>query len=122
MEPLKFATLHECLNDFQKRFNDHARVKKLIINWNRAILVEAPDSAAVATMVIENLMMTALKNEANPSHENSIHLQASESTLIRIFSGQYNPSHAVLEGDLAVFASEKDKVKLEAIAVVIWGL
>jgi hypothetical protein len=73
-------------------------------------------------MVIENLMMTAVKNEANPSNENSIHLQASESTLIRIFSGQYNPSHAVLEGDLAVFSSEKDKVKLEAIAVVIWGL
>ena len=122
MEPKQFATLGECLADFQHTFNNHARVKKLINNWNRAIVVEATDSAVVATMVVENLVMTGVKEGAHADRDYPIHLQAAEPTLIRIFSGQYNPAHALIEGELAVFSSEKDKVKLEAITMVIWGL
>jgi hypothetical protein len=122
MKPLRFQTLKDCLADFQQRFNDHTRVKKLIPKWDRFIVVEASDSAAVATMVIKDLFMTEVRAGAHPGPTDPILLQASEPTLIRIFSGDYNPAHALIEGDLAVFSSEKDKVKLEAITMVIWGL
>jgi len=39
-----------------------------------------------------------------------------------VFSGDYNPAHALIDGELAVFSNEKDKVKLEAITMVIWGM
>ena len=121
-KPLKFATLDACLADFKNTFNKHERVKKLINNWNRSIVVESNNSDALATMVIKDLAMTDVKPGAHPSEDFPIHLQGSEPTLIRIFSGDYNPAHALIEGDLAVFSSEKDKVKLEAITMVIWGL
>ena len=117
-----FTALSECLNKFQNTFNDNARVKKLIKNWDRSIIVEATDTNVTLTMVIADLLMTEVKDGAHPNEEYPIHLQGSEDTLIRIFSGDYNPAHALIDGELAVFSSEKDKVKLEAITMVIWGI
>src|SRR5262245_51782139 len=99
MKPLRFQTLTDCLSDFQQRFNNHARVKKLIVKWDRSIVVEASDSAAVATMVIRELIMIEVRPGAHPAANDPILLQASEPTLIRIFSGDYNPAHALIEGD-----------------------
>jgi putative sterol carrier protein len=117
-----FATLSECLHHFQSTFNDNSRVKKLIKNWERSIIVEATDTNATLTMVISDLIMTDVKEGAHPDEDNPIHLQAAQDVLIRVFSGDYNPAHALIDGELAVFSSEKDKVKLEAITMVIWGM
>ena len=110
------------MNHFEHTFNENARVKKLIKNWDRSIIVEATDNNVTLTMVIADLLMTEVKEGAHPNEDYPIHLQASEDTLIRIFSGDYNPAHALIDGELAVFSSEKDKVKLEAITMVIWGM
>ena len=118
----KYDNVSDCLRDFQATFNDNARVKKLIKSWNRKIVVEGMDTGAVMTMAVEDLLMTDILEGAHPNGENPIHLQAQQETLIRIFSGSYNPAHALIDGELAVFSSEKDKVKLEAITMVIWGI
>lgn len=118
----KFNTLVDCLKHFQETFNNNARVHKLIKNWDRSVIVEATDTEAVLTMMISDLAMTEVKAGAHPEGDNSIHLQAAQDTLIRIFSGDYNPAHALIDGELAVFSSEKDKIKLEAITMVIWGM
>jgi len=49
-------------------------------------------------------------------------LQAAQEALVRIFTGKYNPAHALIDGALAVFSGERDKVKLEAIAMIIWRM
>ena len=122
MTPAKHTTLAACLNEFQNTFNANARVKKLIKNWKRSIIVDATDTGAVMTMVIDDLLMSDVKDGAHPDEDYPIHLQGSQDTLIKIFSGDYNPAHALIDGELAVFSNEKDKVKLEAITMVIWGM
>jgi hypothetical protein len=116
------ATLEECLTDFRERFNDNARVKKLIVGWNRDILVEPLDAPTSYTMVIENLQMTSVSTGIDQGHDGQVHMQADEEILKRIFTGEYNPAEALIDGNMAVFSEERDKVKLEAIAMVIWGL
>jgi hypothetical protein len=116
------ATLEECLTDFRDRFNDNARVKKLIVGWNRDILVEPLDAPTAYTMVIENLQMTSVSAGIDQGHDGQVHMQADEEILKRIFTGEYNPAEALIDGNMAVFSEERDKVKLEAIAMVIWGL
>ena len=119
----QFTDLKECLEDFQQRFNTNARVKKLVKNWNRQVLVEATDTAAVYTMHIEDEELRRIEEgRAEGDDEYLVHLQASNETLMEIFSGNYNPSTALLDGMLSVFSNERDKVKLEACAMVIWGL
>ena len=114
----EFAT---CLNSFQDTFNNHARVKKLIKKWSRSVMLEATDTGAKHSLIIENLELKEIRDgliESDPP----VHLQAEEAILIRIFSGDYNPATALIDGALAIFSDERDKVKLEAIAMVIWGL
>ncbi len=114
--------LEGCLAKFQTTFNENARVKKLIKGWDRAVVVDATDTAKIRSMIIRDLALTEIRDGAVLDGENPIHLQGPEATLIDIFSGNYNPAHALIDGALAVFSSEKDKVKLEAITMVIWGL
>ena len=116
------ATLEECLQDFRDRFNDNERVKKLIAGWNRDVLVEPLDAPTAYTMTIENLAMTSVSPGISADGENQVHMQADEDILKRIFTGDYNPATALIDGNMAVFSAERDKVKLEAIAMVIWGL
>ena len=120
----QFTDLRECLEDFQQRFNTNGRVRKLVKNWDRQVMVEATDTGAVYTMHIEDAQLQRI-DEGRPDggdDEYLVHLQATNETLMEIFSGNYNPSTALLDGMLSVFSNERDKVKLEACAMVIWGL
>lgn len=119
------SELGTCLLDFQKTLNENGRVKKLLKKWDRAIFFEATDNQEQFTMIVADQLITAIEPGLDlngMSQEERILLQADAETLIRIFSGEYNPATAHIDGALAVYSSDKDKVKLEAIAMVIWGL
>ena len=118
---LETSTQEACLHDFRDRFNGNARVKKLINGWNREILVEPLDAPTPYTMTIADLELTTVCTGMRGG-DGQVHLQADEEVLKRIFTGDYNPATALIDGALAVFSAERDKVKLEAIAMVIWGL
>jgi hypothetical protein len=119
----QFTDLRECLEDFQQRFNTNERVRKLVKNWDRRVMVEPTDAGTVYTMHVEDEQLRAIEEgPADSDDEFLVHLQASNETLMEIFSGNYNPSTALLDGMLSVFSNERDKVKLEACAMVIWGL
>jgi hypothetical protein len=116
--------LWSCLEDFQQKFNTNPRVRKLVKNWNRQILIEATDTGETCTMLISDEELQRIVPGPPPDPEDGylIHLQAEDGTLVDIFSGVFNPSNALLDGLLSVFSHDKDKVKLEALAMVIWGL
>ncbi|MBD0339042.1 MAG: SCP2 sterol-binding domain-containing protein [Thermoleophilia bacterium] len=119
----QFTDLKECLDDFQQRFNTNERVRKLVKNWDRQVMVEATDTGAIYTMYVEDAEMRRIEEgRSEGDDEYLVHLQATNETLMEIFSGNYNPSTALLDGMLSVFSNERDKVKLEACAMVIWGL
>jgi len=60
--------------------------------------------------------------DADEEAEGVVHLQAEQDVLQQIFAGQYNPATALVDGALAVYSADRDKVKLEALAMVIWRL
>ncbi|HSE18449.1 MAG TPA: SCP2 sterol-binding domain-containing protein [Pyrinomonadaceae bacterium] len=118
-----YTDLEECLQQFRSTVNANQQVKKILAGWDRTILLEATDTQSLLTLVVQDRMVTDLKAGAPDENEdNLIHLQASEENLIKIFSGQYDASTALIDGELAVFSSEKDKVKLEAVSIVLWGM
>jgi hypothetical protein len=122
-EPAQSTGLRESLEDFQARFNTNERAKKLVKNWNRQIYVEPTDGADSYTMIVEDQVLHTIE-EGAPDGEDEflVHLQAENATLVEVFSGNYNPSKALLDGMLSVFSNDRDKVKLEACAMVIWGM
>jgi len=118
------SSLLASLQDFQNRFNNDARVKKLIKGWNRYLKVDGTDTGEIYTLTIQYLAVTNIEAGCTlaDDDENVIALQAAQEALVRIFTGKYNPAHALIDGALAVFSGERDKVKLEAIAMIIWGM
>ena len=119
----QFTGLRECLEDFQQRFNTNERAKKLVKNWDRQIYVEPTDGGTDYTMTVENQQLTTI-DEGGPEGDDEflVHLQAKNDILMEVFAGRYNPSTALLDGMLSVFSNDRDKVKLEACALVIWGM
>jgi putative sterol carrier protein len=112
------------LLEFRQRFNTNDKVKKLIKNWNRLILLSAKDTGSKYGLVVRNDEMVEVRSASNADDDADelVHLEADESVLRDIFSGKYNPATALLDGALAVFSADRDKVKLEALAMVIWRL
>lgn len=111
----------QSLQEFGERFNGNERIRRLIKGWNRSVMLEATDSRAHFSLIINDLALTEVRTglvHGDPP----IHLQAEEDVLRRIFTGEYNPAAALMDGALAVYSHERDKVKLEAIAMVIWGV
>jgi putative sterol carrier protein len=84
--------------------------------------VEPLDAPTAYTMTIADLEMTSVSSGISEGGDGQVHMQADEEILKRIFTGDYNPATALIDGNMAVFSAERDKVKLEAIAMVIWGL
>jgi hypothetical protein len=112
------------LEEFKDRFNRNPRAKKLVVGWNRLILLDAVDTGSSYGLLIDAETLSEIKPvvEYDEDSDSLVHLQAEEQILKEIFSGKYNPATALTDGVLAVFSKERDKVKLEALAMVIWRL
>lgn len=112
------------LQRFKQQFNSNDKVKKLVKNWNRLILLSAKDTGTRYGLVVKDTEMVEVRpaGDGDDSSDELVHLEADESVLKDIFSGKYNPATALLDGALAVFSPDRDKVKLEALAMVIWRL
>src|SRR5260370_1432951 len=112
------------LRNFRQQFNSNDKAKRLVKNWNRLILLCAKDTGSKFGLDVKNDEMGEARpaGHADNAADDLVHLEAAESVLKDIFSGKYNPATALLDGALAVFSPDRDKVKLEALAMVIWRL
>ena len=87
----------QSLQEFGERFNGNERIRKLIKGWNRSVMLEATDSRAHFSLIINDLALTEVRTglvHGDPP----IHLQAEEDVLRRIFTGEYNPAAALMDG------------------------
>jgi putative sterol carrier protein len=115
------SLLRKTLIDFQTRFNGHVRVKKLTKSWDRDILLRSTDHDHFHMMIVRGENLLEVKDSVEDA-ENDIYIIATDEILIRIFSGDYNPANALLDGMVELYCADKDKVKLEAISMVMWGM
>jgi putative sterol carrier protein len=112
------------LQDFKDRFNGNPRAQKLVKDWDRIVLLDSTDTGAKFGLVVKDQVMLEVRSmqDADEEAEGVVHLQAEQDVLQQIFAGQYNPATALVDGALAVYSADRDKVKLEALAMVIWRL
>ena len=110
------------LHTFQAIFNDNDRVEKIAKNWDRLVLLDSTDTGELYALVVKDQRIVEVKkvSEYDEDAEGLVHLQAEEEVLKDVFSGKYDPAAALVNGTLSVFSHERDKVKLEAIAFVMW--
>lgn len=114
-------TLINTLQEFQIEVNQNSRLKPLIQNWNRNIILECEDSGRFFSILVRDAKVVDIL-EKEEEIEKNLHVCAEEQILTEIFTGELNPSTAFLDGDVEVFGDDGDKIKLDAISLVIWGM
>jgi hypothetical protein len=109
------------INRFVAAVNGNVRVKKILQGWNPTITVRASDTdEQIHFCVTETVLSAAVPGAGRASH--LVTLEATQETLRKVFTGTLNPVRANLDGELAVFASDRDNVKLDAVCMVLWGM
>lgn len=110
--------LHRHLLSFQSQVNSCDRLRRLLSGWDRRIDVVASDGGEAYRLCFEDTRLCAVM--PGQHDEADIHLSASAGVLGDVFSGRENPATLFLDGRLQVLASDKDQVKLDAVALVLW--
>lgn len=114
-------SLKEILNSFQTKVNANERIGRILKGWSPNIYVEPRGSGEDYTMVVSESKITAVL-DGRQQADHLVHVTAEPAVIQQVFTGELNPSEAVLDGLLSVFASDKDQVKLDAITLVLWGI
>jgi hypothetical protein len=108
------------LSRFQEQVNQHARLRTLLRGWDKQVQIEASDTGQSYRLAFEDARLVAVTERAEGVASDII-LRADAGTLHAMFDGTQNPATLFLNGELQVFATDKDQVKLDAIALVLWG-
>lgn len=109
------------LEDFKVSVNGNERLKKAIQSWEPNIVIKSSDLDVIFTLLIRDSEIVTIENgEVDTDHV--VYVSAINDVLCEVFSGQRNAANAFLECDLNIFGSDKDKVKLDVIALLVWGM
>ena len=90
-------------------------------DWEPVILIEVLNTGWKQYLPVRDGRITEITSDfMDISHV--VRLRSSEETLVAIFDGKFNPLEAFLNGELEIFATDVDQVKLDAISLVLWGV
>jgi len=114
-------SLAETLLQFRDQVNADSRLQSILRGWEPVIVVEALGGRSRQYLVVRDCRIAEVCSDCGDS-THVVHLLAEEDVLTAIFNGGLNPTEAFLNGDLQIFASDKDQVKLDAISLMLWGV
>lgn len=110
--------LREALADFCGRVNADPRLRQMTRDWNRTIHVVATDSGDAFTLRLRDGEVSLHEGALG---EAEITMAADSELLADIFWGDTSPTEPWLDGRLRLRASEEDTVRIDVIALMVWG-
>jgi hypothetical protein len=118
--PPPTLSLDETLAQFRSKVNGDSRLISILHGWEPVIAVEVLDTGWKRYLQVRNCRIEDIRPDITDD-AHMVHLLASEDVLAAVFDGRFNPTEAFLDGELQIFASDKDQIKLDAISLILWG-
>ena len=113
--------LHEVLGRFAGRVNEHAALRGTLAGWTPQFYIQARDSGETFRVrFVSGRIEDVLPTHGEPGDE-ALLLRAESDVLQQVFSGGQSPLAAYTDGELEVYGPTKDQIKLDVIALVLWG-
>jgi hypothetical protein len=109
------------LRDFAVRVNDHPGLRRPLAGWSPAFYIEASDTGHRFQVHMAGGHVEGVEPTGEEPGEEALLLRAAAPVLERVFSGTLSPLGAYTDGQLEVYGSQKDQIKLDVIALVLWG-
>jgi hypothetical protein len=117
VEKASLATLFE---EFSERLNGSVRLRPILARWTPVFHIESRDTDETFKIHIEDGLVRRIVRLATEPEDDGLLLRADKSVLQQVFSGQLSPLAAYTDGLLEVYGPQKDQIKLDAIALVLW--
>lgn len=111
------SVLSETLERFVQACNDNERLRTMNRDWDRVVVVK-PDDAVEEHWIQYRAGTAAL---VDPVGEADLTVEAAANVLADIFSGAMAPTEPYMNGDLRVYGSQDDVMRLDIISLLIWG-
>ena len=113
--------LQELLGSFAQRANAHTSLRKTLAGWSPDFYIQSSDSGECFQIrVVGGGIQDVLATRDEPGDE-ALVLRGCSAVLGQVFSGQRSPLAAYTDGQLEVYGNPKDQIKLDVIALVLWG-
>ncbi len=109
------------MHKFIADVNELPRMRSLLKDWEPQVVIQATDSDEQYSFSVSGSYLSELAT-SNDEHDHTVILRARQEILNKVFSGELNPARAHLDGELDVFGSDRDEVKLDAISLILWGI
>jgi len=109
------------LRDFAVRVNDHPGLRRPLAGWSPDFYIEASDAGHTFEVRMVGGRVEGVEPTGEEPGDEALLLRAATPVLERVFSGALSPLGAYTDGQLEVYGSQKDQIKLDVIALVLWG-
>jgi putative sterol carrier protein len=101
---------------FVQACNENERLRQMNHDWDRLVVLR-PDDASEEHLVSYRGGVASVVQEGEPD----LVVEGSTKVLEDIFSGAVAPTEPYMNGDLRVFGSQDDMMRLDIITLLIWG-
>jgi hypothetical protein len=114
------SALQRAIESFSQRANANEHVRRLTRDWQTPIFVQATDEGGCYRLLRTDGLITGVEPAELPQHETLL-LRGRGLLLEDLFSGRTHPLNAYNDGDLEIYGSQQDQIKLDSISLLIWG-
>ncbi|NMP21450.1 SCP2 sterol-binding domain-containing protein [Sulfobacillus harzensis] len=111
-------TLMEALEQFVSQCNNNTRLREMNRDWSRRIQLTPNDTQNLHWLVSDGGLVSC---GAGAVESPDMLIEAQESILTDIFSGQMTPTEPYNNGDLLVKGHQDDMMRLDILTLLIWG-
>ena len=115
------SPLQQMLGDFAGRANAHPTLRTTLQGWSPDFFIQSSDSGECFQIHVHGGGIdSVLPTNTEPGDE-ALLLRGGSDVLQAVFSGGLSPLGAYTDGRLEVYGKPKDQIKLDVIALVLWG-
>jgi hypothetical protein len=115
------SSLLELFGAFAGRVNGQASLRTTLADWTPQFFIEARDTGDTFQVCIEDGRIDRVVPTRTEPSDEALLLRAPTDVLEKIFGGALSPLGAYTDGQLEVYGHPKDQIKLDVIALVVWG-
>ncbi len=113
----------DVLENFQSNVNNNAQIQRIVRGWNTDVLLQEIDSRDSYRLKINDGKIHQIIQSRSTDDDESPMKIVGESGIMRgLFEGKVNGIRANNEGLIAIYGPMGDQVKLDAIALILWGI
>lgn len=113
----------DVLEKFQTDVNTNTHIQRLVKGWNTQVLLEQSDTTESYQLLVLDGKIEQIVLQTRDLNDEAPMKIVGEAAIMRgLFDGKVNGIRANNEGLIAIYGAIGDQVKLDAIALILWGI